>query len=84
LALPGLDQSASTRHTPVMPRKIRELIRDLEHAGFLLIKGRGKGDHRKFKHPKVARFVILDGKDGQDAHHYQEKQIKQRIEESKS
>jgi len=28
--------------------------------------------------------MILDGKDGQDAHHYQEKQVKQRIQESKS
>ena len=65
-----------------MPRKIRELIRDLEQAGFYLVKGKGKGDHRKFRHPKVARFVILDGRDGQDAHHYQEKHVKQRIRET--
>ncbi|MFN0078997.1 MAG: type II toxin-antitoxin system HicA family toxin [Prosthecobacter sp.] len=67
-----------------MPRKIRELIRDLEQSGFYLVKGQGKGDHRKFKHPRVARFAIIDGRDGEDAHHYQEKQIKQRIQESKS
>jgi hypothetical protein len=26
--------------------------------------------------------VILDGRDGQDAHHYQEKHVKQRIRET--
>jgi predicted RNase H-like HicB family nuclease len=35
-----------------MPRKIRDLIRDLERAGFT-DRG-GKGNHRNFVHPKVA------------------------------
>jgi predicted RNA binding protein YcfA (HicA-like mRNA interferase family)/predicted RNase H-like HicB family nuclease len=48
-----------------MPRKIRELIRDLEIAGF---ENRGgKGDHRNFVHEKVRRPVTIDGKKGDDA-----------------
>jgi predicted RNA binding protein YcfA (HicA-like mRNA interferase family) len=63
-----------------MPRKIRQLVSDLEHAGFSLSPG-GKGSHRKFRHPKYAGAVILSGNDGDDAHHYQEKQIRNAIRE---
>jgi predicted RNA binding protein YcfA (HicA-like mRNA interferase family) len=62
-----------------MPRKIRQLVSDLERAGFLL--SGGKGSHRKFRHPKYSGAVILSGKDGDDAHHYQEKQIRNAIRE---
>jgi predicted RNA binding protein YcfA (HicA-like mRNA interferase family) len=41
-----------------MPRKIRELIRDLEAAGFVNLGG--KGDHRNFVHPKVAKAAAPD------------------------
>jgi predicted RNA binding protein YcfA (HicA-like mRNA interferase family) len=41
----------------------------------------GKGSHRKFRHPKYAGAVILSGKDGDDAHHYQEKQVRNAIRE---
>jgi len=34
-----------------LPRKIRELVRDLIDAGFTIIPGGGKGSHRKFTHP---------------------------------
>ena len=64
-----------------MPRKIRELIRDLETAGF--VNRGGKGSHRKFVHPKVSKFVILSGQSRADAKHYQEKDVKAAIEESK-
>jgi predicted RNA binding protein YcfA (HicA-like mRNA interferase family) len=64
-----------------MPRKIRELIRDLERAGF--INEGGKGSHRKFVHPKT-RSVVIAGKEGDDAKQYQEKAVKRAIEESKS
>jgi predicted RNA binding protein YcfA (HicA-like mRNA interferase family) len=57
-----------------MPRKIRQLISDLEQAGFALTPG-GKGSHRKFRHPRFSGSVILSGRDGDDAHHYQEKQV---------
>ncbi len=64
-----------------MPRKIRELIKDLETAGF--VNCGGKGSHKKFVHPKVSKFVILSGQLGSDAKHYQERVVKAAIEESK-
>ena len=64
-----------------MPRKIRELIKDLEAAGF--VNRGGKGSHRKFVHPKVSKFVILSGQRRADAKHYQERAVKAAIEESK-
>jgi len=63
-----------------MPRKIRQLVADLERAGFGLTPG-GKGSHRKFRHPQYAGAVILSGRDGDDAHHYQEKQVRNAIRE---
>ncbi len=64
-----------------MARKIRELVKDLEDAGFKQISGAGKGSHRKFTHRDYPRAVTLSGKDGDDAKHYQEKQVKQAIQE---
>jgi predicted RNA binding protein YcfA (HicA-like mRNA interferase family) len=63
-----------------MPRKIRELIRDLEAAGF--VNRGGKGGHRNFVHPKVTKPVTITGKAGEDAKQYQEKAVKTAIEES--
>ena len=65
-----------------MPRKIRELIRDLERAGFT--NQGGKGSHRKFVHPRVAKSVVIAGKDGDDAQQYQERATKRAIKESES
>lgn len=64
-----------------MPRKIRELVDDLQGAGFSLVAGAGKGSHRKFTHPRYRGAVTLSGKDGADAKSYQEKQVKRAIEE---
>ena len=64
-----------------MPRKIRQLITDLTQAGFVTVPG-GKGSHRKFRHPRLLGSVILSGKDGADAHHYQEKQIRNAIHDA--
>jgi len=61
-----------------VPRKIRQLVSDLEAAGFIQVAG-GKGSHRKFRHVRFAGSVILSGKDGDEAHHYQEKQIRNAI-----
>lgn len=61
-----------------MPRKIRDLIKELERAGFT-DRG-GKGSHRNFWHPKGKR-VTLSGKLGDDAKPYQEKEVKRTIEE---
>lgn len=64
-----------------MPRKIRELIADLEAARF---EDRGgKGSHRNFVHPKVAKPLTISGKLGDDAKQYQERAVKRAIEESK-
>ena len=63
-----------------MPRKIRELIRDLETAGF--VNRGGKGDHRNFVHPRVTKPVTISGKLGEDAKHYQERAVKAAIKES--
>ncbi|MCB1065519.1 MAG: type II toxin-antitoxin system HicA family toxin, partial [Verrucomicrobiae bacterium] len=62
-----------------MPRKLRELIKDLEKAGF--IDRGGKGSHRNFTHPQ-GLCVTLSGKEGADAKYYQEKQVKKVIEQS--
>jgi len=64
-----------------MPRKIRELIRSLERAGF--VNRGGKGSHRNFLHPKVLKPVIISGNPGDDARDYQEKAVKRAIEESR-
>jgi predicted RNA binding protein YcfA (HicA-like mRNA interferase family) len=65
-----------------VPRKIRELIADLEAAGF---ENRGgKGSHRNFVHPNVAKPVTLSGNAGDDAKKYQERCVNKAIEESKS
>ena len=64
-----------------MPRKIRELIRDLERAGF--IDRGGKGDHRNFVHPRVTKPVTISGKPGDDARDYQEKAVQRAIEEAR-
>lgn len=52
-----------------MPPKIRELIASLERQGF--VDRGGKGSHRNFVHPNVARPITLSGKLGDDAKQYQ-------------
>ncbi|NJL29850.1 MAG: type II toxin-antitoxin system HicA family toxin [Thermoanaerobaculia bacterium] len=64
-----------------MPRKVRELIRDLEAAGF--IDRGGRGSHRNFSHPDLARTVTISGKTGDDAKRYQERAVRAAIEETK-
>jgi predicted RNA binding protein YcfA (HicA-like mRNA interferase family) len=65
-----------------VPRKVRDLVRDLERAGF---ENRGgKGSHRNFTHPKARGPVTLSGKDGDDAKTYQERAVRKAIDESRS
>ncbi|GDX94706.1 hypothetical protein LBMAG47_03690 [Planctomycetia bacterium] len=54
-----------------MPRKIRELVRDLVKAGFE--ERSGKGSHRNYSHPLVAKVVTISGRDGDDARRHLEK-----------
>lgn len=64
-----------------MPRKIRELIKELKKAGF--VNRGGKGSHRNYVHPKVTKPITISGKPGDDARNYQEKAVKIAIKESK-
>lgn len=64
-----------------MPPKVRELIAELERAGF--VSRGGKGSHRNFVHPKVARPVTISGSPGDDAKQYQVRAVQLAIEESK-
>jgi predicted RNA binding protein YcfA (HicA-like mRNA interferase family) len=60
-----------------MPRKIRQLIADLEKAGF--VNRGGKGSHRNFTHPK-GRRVTVSGHVGGDAKHYQEREVRRALD----
>ena len=84
----GRKRSCVTRHQRyklfsdsdfTMPRKLRALMRDLEWAGF--VNRGGKGSHRNYEHPKGAQ-VTLSGQAGDDAKPYQEREVKQKIQES--
>ena len=52
---------------------------DLEKAGY--VNRGGKGSHRNYIHPTGAR-VTISGREGDDAKHYQERQVRRQIEES--
>lgn len=64
-----------------MPSKIRQLIRQLEKAGFT-DRG-GKGSHRNFLHPQCRFPVTISGREGDDAKPYQEKAVRQALKEAK-
>ena len=63
-----------------MPPKIRELIKQLEKAGFKNCGG--KGSHRNFIHPKGIA-ITMSGKLGSDAMKYQENEVKRKLAESR-
>jgi len=63
-----------TRRAALMPRKIRELKADLRRAGFVMRPG--KGSHTVWEHPAIARGVPISGRDSDDAHDYQEKDVR--------
>ena len=60
-----------------MPRKVRQLMADLERAGF--VNRGGKGSHRNFSHPK-GLLVTLSGQAGDDARHYQEHAVRRALD----
>jgi predicted RNA binding protein YcfA (HicA-like mRNA interferase family) len=64
-----------------MPPKIRNLIEELQSAGFS-DRG-GKGSHRNFTHPKVSRPITISGKLGDDAKPYQLRAVKRALDEAK-
>ena len=59
-----------------MARKIRQLIKDIENAGF--VNRGGKGSHRNYLHPNGITITI-SGKLGDDAKVYQEKEVELKI-----
>ena len=63
-----------------MPLKIRQLIKQLEAAGFC--NRSGKGSHRNYLHPKGV-IVTISGNLGDDAKRYQEKEVARAIQEVK-
>ena len=64
-----------------MPPKIKDLIADLEQSGF--VNRGGKGSHRNFVHPRVAKPVTISGGLGDDALPYQVRAVKIALKESK-
>jgi predicted RNA binding protein YcfA (HicA-like mRNA interferase family) len=60
-----------------MPRKVRQLIADLEKAGY--VNRGGKGSHRNFTHPKGQR-VTLSGNPSDEARHYQERDVRRALD----
>ena len=64
-----------------MPPKIRELIADLQRAGFDNIGGRGS--HRNFVHLATGTKVTVSGNMGRDARPYQVRDVRIAIGESK-
>ncbi|MDP2318294.1 MAG: type II toxin-antitoxin system HicA family toxin [Acidobacteriota bacterium] len=63
-----------------MPPKLKELIADLERAGF--VNRGGKGSHRNFVHPNLPRPITISGSLGDDAKLYQVRAVTRAIKES--
>lgn len=62
-----------------MPPKVRELIAQLEQAGFA--NRGGKGSHRNYVHPRLSKLVTISGKLGDDAKQYQIRAVNSAIAE---
>jgi predicted RNA binding protein YcfA (HicA-like mRNA interferase family) len=56
--------------------QIRQLIADLGRARF--INRGGKGSHRNYEHP-IGLRVLLSGNSGDDAWHYQEREVRRAL-----
>ncbi len=66
-----------------MPKKIRELKKMLQKAGFEQEPKRGKSSHTVWKHLLYKGSLTLSGKDSKDAQPYQEQEVKRAIREVK-
>jgi predicted RNA binding protein YcfA (HicA-like mRNA interferase family) len=67
-------------HQPAAPAaKIRELIAELEQAGFASRGGRGS--HRNYVHPRLSKPITISGKFGDDAKQYQVRAVARVIAE---
>jgi predicted RNA binding protein YcfA (HicA-like mRNA interferase family) len=62
-----------------VPPKVRELIAELERAGF---ENRGgRGSHRNYVHPHLSKPITISGKLGDDAKQYQVRAVAHAIAE---
>lgn len=61
-----------------MPKRIRELLRELEKAGF--VNRGGKGSHRNYAHACGTKITI-SGDPAHDAKPYQERDVARAIRE---
>ena len=59
--------------------RIRDLIRRLRDAGFILQQGQGRGSHRVYDHPH-GQTVTIPGHDNNNAPHYLIAQVRDAIE----
>lgn len=62
-----------------MPRKIRQLKSDLRKSGFVELSRRGKGSHTIWEHRHSGTMVTISGRDGDDADHYQERDVREAL-----
>ena len=62
-----------------MPPKVRDLIADLERAGFQNRGGRGA--HRNYVHPSLSKPITISGKLGADAKRYQVRAVRDALAE---
>lgn len=64
-----------------MPPKVRDLVAELEKAGF--VSRGGKGSHRNFVHRRCSRPVTISEDLGDDAKQYQIRAVRSAIRESR-
>jgi predicted RNA binding protein YcfA (HicA-like mRNA interferase family) len=62
-----------------MPPKVRELVAELERAGFQ-DRG-GRGSHRNYVHPALSKPITISGKPGADAKQYQIRAVRNALAE---
>jgi predicted RNA binding protein YcfA (HicA-like mRNA interferase family) len=62
-----------------MPPKVRELVAQLEQAGF--VNRGGRGSHRNYVHPRLSKPITISGKLGDDAKQYQIRALRAAIAE---
>jgi predicted RNA binding protein YcfA (HicA-like mRNA interferase family) len=62
-----------------MPPKVRELVAELERAGF--VNRGGKGSHRNYVHLRLSKPITISGKLGDDAKQYQIRAVRAAIAE---
>lgn len=62
-----------------MPPKIRDLIAELERAGF--VNRGGKGSHRNFVHPDAQKPITISGTLENDAKQYQVRAVRLALKE---